>query len=119
MVKNSPGYQRNRISRERLLKRSQVRCVMARTIHRGGVMTRTLSRIAALVAIVVAADIRGTGVTEYLVASRGSLRVDTHRLDHLGPFFGFVGDELIEIDGRAHQRRATELGEPRLDPGIG
>jgi len=54
MTKNSPGYQRSRISRERLLKRSQVRCVMARTIHRGGVMTRTLSRIAALVAIFVA-----------------------------------------------------------------
>src|SRR5258708_29338368 len=44
----------SRISRERLLKRSQIRCVMAPTIHRGDVMTRTLSRIAALVAIFIA-----------------------------------------------------------------
>src|SRR5262245_28224098 len=80
---------------------------------------RTICTPSQQVRLAVIADIRGTGVTEYLVASRGSLRVDTHRLDHLGPFFGFVGDELIEIDGRAHQRRATELGEPRLDPGIG
>src|SRR5436190_18798878 len=54
MVKNSTGYQRSRISREYLLKRSKVRCLMAGNTHRPGIMTRTLSRIAALVTIFVA-----------------------------------------------------------------
>jgi hypothetical protein len=52
-------------------------------------------------------------------ALSGSLRFDARDLDHLGPFRGFVGDELSEIGGRAHERRAAKLGEPRLDLGIG
>src|SRR5262249_3836381 len=42
----------------------------------------------------------------------GSLRLDAGRLDHLGPFLGFVGNELAKIGGRARERRAAEVGEP-------
>src|SRR5262245_1349136 len=37
----------------------------------------------------------------------GSLRLDAGRLDHLGPFLGFVGNELAKIGGRARERRAA------------
>src|SRR5262249_39672685 len=50
--------------------------------------------------------------------SRGSLRLETQRLDHLGPFLGFVGDELAKIGGRARKRRAAEVGEPRFHVGV-
>src|SRR5260221_7394895 len=43
------------------------------------------------------------------------LRPRTRELDHLGPLFGFVGHELAEVGRRACQRRAAQIGEPRLD----
>src|SRR5262245_28797857 len=49
----------------------------------------------------------------------GSLRLDAGRLDHFGPFLGFVGDELAEIGRRADKRRASKVGKPRLHLGIG
>jgi hypothetical protein len=39
--------------------------------------------------------------------------------DHLVPFLGFVGDEPAEVGGRAGERHAAEVGQPRLDLRIG
>jgi hypothetical protein len=47
-----------------------------------------------------------------------SLRLDVRRPDHLGPLFGFVGDELAEVGGRAGQHGATEIGKPMFDFGV-
>ena len=47
------------------------------------------------------------------------LRLDIGRPDHLGPFLGFVSDELAEVGGRAGKDRAAQIGKPRLDLGIG
>ena len=38
--------------------------------------------------------------------------------DHLGPFLGFVGEELAELGWRERKRGATEIGKARLDLGI-
>src|SRR6516162_201121 len=51
--------------------------------------------------------------------SRGSLRLDTRRLDHLGPLLGLVDDELAERAGTHRHRLAAELCQPHLNPGIG
>src|SRR5262249_57343523 len=45
--------------------------------------------------------------------------LDVEGRDDLAPLFAVVSDELAEIGGRANERRAAELGEPRLDFGIG
>src|SRR5262245_60863694 len=55
-----------------------------------------------------------TGVTGY----RRSFRLDVGCADHLAPFLGVVGDELGEVSGRAHKRRAAEVGEPRFHIGV-
>src|SRR5215467_12788670 len=39
-------------------------------------------------------------------------------LDHLGPLFGFLADELAEVGGRARKHRAAEVGKPRFNLGI-
>src|SRR5215831_18385489 len=52
-------------------------------------------------------------------AETSSLRLDVGRPDHLGPFLGLLGDELAEVGGRTDERCATQIGEPRLDRGIG
>jgi hypothetical protein len=51
--------------------------------------------------------------------ARGSLRLDAGELDHLGPFLGFVGNELAEIGRRARKHCAAEVNEPRFHVGIG
>jgi hypothetical protein len=51
---------------------------------------------------------------ECAAVDAGSLRLDVGRADHFGPLFGFVGDELAEVGGRAWKHRAPKLGEPRL-----
>src|SRR5262249_28800577 len=43
--------------------------------------------------------------------SRGSLRLDFGRPDHLG--LGFLGAQLAEVAGRARKPRAAEVGKPR------
>src|SRR5262245_52416678 len=48
-----------------------------------------------------------------------SVRLDVEGPDDLAPLFAVVSDELAEIGGRANERRAAELGEPRLDFWIG
>src|SRR5215831_8238400 len=48
-----------------------------------------------------------------------SVRLDVEGPDDLAPLFAVVSDELAEIGGRANECRAAELGEPRLDFGIG
>src|SRR6516164_9361717 len=48
----------------------------------------------------------------------GSLRLDVRELDHLGPFLGFVSNQLAKIDWRARERRAAEVGDARLERGI-
>src|SRR3981081_2032669 len=53
------------------------------------------------------------------VAGRPRLRHDVARRDHLGPLFGFFGDELAEVGGRERKPRAAEVGKPRLERGIG
>src|SRR6266571_2728440 len=46
-------------------------------------------------------------------------RLDIGRPDHLGPLFGFLGDELAELGGRTGKYRAAQVSEPRLQLGIG
>src|ERR1700747_1979481 len=43
---------------------------------------------------------RGTGVMEYAAGARGSLRLDAGKLDYLGPFLGFLCDQLSKVGGR-------------------
>ena len=54
---------------------------------------------------------RLTSVTEYLAGSRGSLRPDAGKLDHLGPLLGLVAKELAKIGGRARIHRTATLSE--------
>src|SRR5262252_7095530 len=56
---------------------------------------------------------------EYWMGTAASVRLDVEGPDDLAPLFAVVSDELAEIGGRANERRAAELGEPRLDFGIG
>ena len=51
--------------------------------------------------------------------NRKSLRLDARRLDDRGPLRGFVGDQPGELGARHRHRQASELGEPRLQPGVG
>src|SRR5580700_10710081 len=51
--------------------------------------------------------------------STRSLRLDVRELDHLGPFLGFVGNELAEIGRRASEWHGAQSGKPRLQCGIG
>src|ERR1700726_2984858 len=51
--------------------------------------------------------------------STRSLRLDVRELDHLGPFLGFVGNELAEIGWRAGKCHGAEIGKPLLQRGIG
>jgi hypothetical protein len=41
---------------------------------------------------------------EYLIVGWRSVGLDARELDHLGPFLGFVSDELSEISGRERER---------------
>src|SRR6516164_9772905 len=43
-----------------------------------------------------------------------SLRLDAGEFDHLGPLFGFVGDQLSELSRRSWQRHAAEVSETGL-----
>src|SRR6266550_3278620 len=47
-----------------------------------------------------------------------SLRLDAGGADHLGPFPGFLRDQLAELGGRARQRLAADGGQPCLHSGI-
>src|SRR5262249_42062084 len=48
----------------------------------------------------------------------GSLGLEAGELHHLGPFFGFVGDEVAEVGGRARESRAAQVGNQRRDLGV-
>src|SRR5262249_41594813 len=52
-------------------------------------------------------------------AETSSLRLDVGGPDHLAPLLGFLSDELCEVGRLARKRGAAQLGEPRLDLGIG
>src|SRR5262245_39304740 len=43
-----------------------------------------------------------------------SVRLDAGEFDHLGPLFGFVGDQLSELSRRSRQRHAAEVSETGL-----
>src|SRR5262249_41850329 len=60
--------------------------------------------------------IRETGVTEHWTAS---VCLDVGRPDHLAPLLRFVGNETAEITWRASEDDAAEVGELRLQLGIG
>src|SRR5262245_50873634 len=47
------------------------------------------------------------------------LRLDVGGPDHLGPFFGFAGDELAQFGRRHRHRRPAEFDETCLKLGIG
>src|SRR5215471_4371842 len=51
------------------------------------------------------------------VAER-SVRFRARELDHLGPFLGFIGNELCEIGGRASKCRTAQIAKPRLRFGV-
>src|SRR5215510_10553116 len=55
---------------------------------------------------------------EYPSSEAASLRLYAAEFDHLGPLFGFVGDQLGEVSGRARKRRAAELSETGLHLGV-
>jgi hypothetical protein len=40
-------------------------------------------------------------------------------LNHLGPFFGFVGDQLAELSRRSRERHAAEVSETGVHLGVG
>ena len=50
---------------------------------------------------------------------RGLLRLDVGCSDDLAPFLGFIGDQLAEVGRRSCEHRAAQIGEPRLNVGIG
>src|SRR3979411_2338371 len=50
---------------------------------------------------------------------RRSLRLRPGKLDHLAPLLGFRGDELAAVGWRARKRGGAEVGELRLQLGIG
>lgn len=52
-------------------------------------------------------------------AEPSSVRFDVGELDHLGPFLGFIGNQLAEISGRASQDGAAKTDQLRPDLGIG
>jgi hypothetical protein len=58
------------------------------------------------------------GFMEY-GSTAASVWLDTRRLDHLGPLLGLIGDKLSEVGGRSGQHSAAQIGEARLDLGIG
>src|SRR5262249_24932308 len=60
-----------------------------------------------------------TGVTEYWIGTAASVGLDVCGPDHLGPFLGFLGDELPEVGGRAGKDSVAHIGDPRLHLGIG
>ena len=47
--------------------------------------------------------------------TRASVRLDARELDYLGPFLGFVGDEVSEIGDRHRHWLGAEFAKPRLD----
>ena len=49
----------------------------------------------------------------------GSLQLDAGEFDYLRPLLCFIGDEITELGGRTCKRRASEVGKPRFDLGIG
>src|ERR1700684_277722 len=51
--------------------------------------------------------------------STRSLRLDVRELDHLGPFLGFIGNELTEIGRRAGKWHGAPSGKGGLQRGIG
>src|SRR5262249_57638346 len=53
------------------------------------------------------------------IGRRKSLSLNTGKLYHLGPFFGFISNKLREVSGRAGKYRSAQIGEPRLDLGVG
>jgi hypothetical protein len=58
--------------------------------------------------------VKGNGSTS--VVAIGAFGVGTSVLgDHLGPFLGFVCDELAELGGRANQWCGSQVGKPCLD----
>src|SRR5262249_53001921 len=63
--------------------------------------------------------IRRTGFMERGAGSAGSICLDACELHHLAPLLGFLGDQLAEVCGRDDKRRASKVGKPRLDLGIG
>ena len=52
-------------------------------------------------------------------ADGGSLRLDARELDYLGPFLGFVGDELAEVGGRTANTVAPRSANRAFNLGIG
>src|ERR1700683_4281354 len=51
--------------------------------------------------------------------STRSLRLDVRRLDHFGPFLGFIGNELAEIGRRAGKWHGAQSGKARRQRGMG
>jgi hypothetical protein len=67
-----------------------------------------------------ASGIRETDAVKYF--SAGLLRIirlDTSKLDHFGPLLGLIGDELAEVGRRAGNHCEAQVGNPRLELGIG
>ena len=52
-------------------------------------------------------DFAKRDVVEYLFCGKGSFRLEACRFDHVGPLRDFLGDEFLEILGRAYKRRGA------------
>src|SRR5262245_26797124 len=62
---------------------------------------------------------RGSFIAQPSQRMNGSLRLDVEGPDDVAPLLCLVGDKLAEVGGRPDERRATQIGEPRLDLMIG
>src|SRR5262244_206033 len=58
--------------------------------------------------------LRISGFMEYPASEAASLRLDAGEFDHLGPLFGFVGNQLSEVSRRSRQRHAAEVSDTGL-----
>jgi hypothetical protein len=50
--------------------------------------------------------VRGT-IRYGIFGTAALVRLDTSELDHLGPFLGFVGDQLAKVGGRTRKHRTA------------
>src|SRR5262245_57943678 len=55
---------------------------------------------------------------EYWAEIAGSIRFDARELDHLGPFLGFLGNQLSKVDGRTPNYYAAQIGNACSKLGI-
>ena len=59
----------------------------------------------------------GCTVRSFIRRGADLVRLDVGCADHLCPLFGFFGDQLLEVGGRAWAHHVAHVGKPSLYPG--